>query len=251
MKIIGMVHLDSLLGYPNCNLDKVMQNALADAKVLKEGGVDAILVENTGDDPHRKICGPETVATMTLIARQIIEEIKLPVGICVLFNDYKAALAIAKATGASFVRIPVFTEAVVAACGIIEGKPYEVISYGKQIGAENIKIYADIQVKHATQLARRPIEESAKEALEYGADGIIITGRYTGDSPILNDLQKVRKACPDAFILIGSGINVKNISDFSKYADGAIVGTYFKDKGERIVKERVERLTKIIAEQKP
>lgn len=245
MKVIGMVHLDRLLGYSNCDLDKAMQNALADARALKSGGVDAILIENTDDDPHRKVCGPETVAAMTLIVKKVIEETGLPVGVCVLFNDYKAALAIAKATGASFVRVPVFIEAIVAACGIIEGEPYEVISYRKQIGAEHIKIYADVQVKHAAQLASRPIEESAMEALEYGADGIIITGRFTGDAPQLSDLQAVRKSCPSAFILVGSGTTPDNAEEFAKYADVAIVGTYLKE-NSRVDPAKVERLIKIV-----
>lgn len=243
MKIIGMVHLGALPSYPDCNLNKVMLNAIADAKALKAGGVDAILVENYDDDPHRKTCGPETVAAMTLIVKRIVEETKLPVGVCVLFNDYKAALAIAHSAGASFVRVPVFVDTVMTACGVIEGEPYDVLAYRKSIGADAIKIYADVQVKHAAMLASRPLEESAKEAIGYGADGIIITGKHTGDAPVFNDLQKARKACPKAFILVGSGTTPKNVKELAKYADSAIVGTYFKEKGkvrEKLVKKLVK-----------
>jgi len=247
MKIIGMVHLGALPGYPDCDLDTVMTNAIADAKALKAGGVDAILVENYDDDPHRKTCGPETVAAMTPIVKRIVEETKLSVGVCVLFNDYKAALAIAHAAGASFVRVPVFTEAILTGCGVIEGSPYDVLAYRKSIGADAIKIYADVQVKHAAMLAKRPIGESAHEIAHYGADGLIVTGRFTGDAPAMQDLQLVRKACPDAFILVGSGTTPENLKELAKYADAAIVGTYFKENG-RMQKARVERLIKINSE---
>ena len=160
-----------------------------------------------------------------------------------MFNDYKAALAIAKITNASFVRIPVFTEAILTSCGIIEANPYDTITYREKIKAKNIKILADVQVKHAAMLAKRPIEESAKEALHFGADELIITGRFTGDCPSLAELKKVREACPNASIVIGSGTTPDNFDELSKYADSAIVGTYFKPEG----KLSAEKIKEVVA----
>jgi len=160
-----------------------------------------------------------------------------------LRNDYKASLAIAKITGAEFVRVPVFTEAVVTASGIVEGNPYDVISYREKIKSLDIKIMADVQVKHATMLTERSIIESAKEALHFGADEIIITGRYTGDSPNFDQLRKVRAACPEAIIVIGSGTTPKNFRELAKYANKAIVGTFFKPGG----KIQVEKVKELVA----
>lgn len=245
MEIVGMIHLKTLLGYPQHeSMEKVIEQAVSDAVTLEEGGVDALLLENTDDDPHQKIVGPEVISAFTLVAQEIKKRITLPVGICVLWNDYKASLAIAKAIGAEFVRVPVFTEAVLTASGIIEGNPYDVISYREKIKANDIKIMADVQVKHAAMLAKRPIEESAKEALHFGADEIIVTGRFTGDCPDLEELRKVREACPKAIIIIGSGTIPNNFLDLAKYADKAIVGTYFKPNG-KIELERVEELVMV------
>ena len=239
MKLIGMIHLKALPGYPQHEgMQAIIAKALEDAVALEQGGVDAILIENTDDDPHRKVVGPETVSAYTIVAKEVKHKIKVPLGICVLWNDYKAALAIAKIVGCDFVRIPVFTEAVLTASGIIEGNPYDAITYRECIKASKVRIMADVQVKHATMLAKRPIEESAKEALHFGADEIIITGRYTGDCPNLDELRKVRESCPNATIVIGSGVTPKNISELKKYADAAIVGTYFKE-GDNIIIEKV------------
>ncbi|MFH1915912.1 MAG: BtpA/SgcQ family protein [Nanoarchaeota archaeon] len=230
MKIIGMIHLKTLPGYPqHKTMDYVISRAIDDALRLEKGGVDGILVENTDDDPHQRLVLPEIVSAFSIVAQAIKENVSVPIGICVLWNDYRAALGIAKVIGADFVRIPIFIEAAVTASGIIEGNPYDAISYRQKLAAGHIRIMADVQVKHAGHIARRPIAESSREAIHFGADEIIVTGRYTGNAPVIDDLKDVRKANPDAIIAIGSGITPENIGDLKKYADIGIVGTYFKE----------------------
>ncbi|MBU0666903.1 MAG: BtpA/SgcQ family protein [Nanoarchaeota archaeon] len=242
MKIIGMIHLDSLPGYPqHKTMKSVVDNALKDAEALEKGGVDAILLENTYDDPHTKKVGAEIIAAYTAVALEVKRAVKIPIGICVLWNDYKAALAIAKVVGATFVRVPIFIEAAVTASGIIEGEPYNVISYRKKLDAENIGILADVQVKHAGHLVTRAIEDSAMEAIDFQADQLIITGKRTGDSPVIDDLKRVRKALPKAIIVVGSGTTPENIKELSRFADAVIVGTFFKKKG-RIDETKVKLL---------
>jgi uncharacterized protein len=242
MKIIGMIHLESLLGYPqHKNMEYVLENAKKDAKQLLEGGVDGILIENTYDDPHTKKVGPEIISAYTRVALEIKKMTNIPLGICVLWNDYKAALSIAKIVDANFIRIPIFIEAAVTASGIIEGEPYEVMKFRKQINAENIKIYTDIQVKHAGHIAQRDILDTALEAIDFKSDGIIITGQRTGDQPIISQLKKIRENIPNSNIIIGSGTNISNVNELAKYANIAIVGTYFKTNG-RIDCEKVKKL---------
>jgi len=245
MKIIGMIHLKTLTGYPQHeSMESVIEKAVREALILEEGKVDAILIENTDDDPHQKEVSQEIVAAFTLVVNEVIKMVKVPVGVCVLFNDYKASLAIAKVTGAKFVRIPVFTEAVVTSCGIIEANPYDVISYRDKIKANDVRILADVQVKHAAMLVKRPITESAKETLHSGADEIIITGKFTGDCPNLQELSNVKKTCPETTIIVGSGTTPSNFKELAKYADKVIVGTYFKVNGE-INLGRVNELVKL------
>ena len=229
MKIIGMIHLDTLPGFKeHKSMDYVKKKALKDMNALIEGGVDGILVENTEDHPHTEKLNEETVRAFTQIAKEIVKKTQIPIGICPLWNDYTAGLRIAIESWASFIRVPVFVDKFKTDAGIITGNADDVISFRKKIGAEHIKLMTDIHVKHAVMLNKREIEDSAKEALEKGADELIITGKMTGDAPKINDLKRVRKAFPNAKIAVGSGTTPKNIKEIMKYADTAIVGTYLK-----------------------
>jgi membrane complex biogenesis BtpA family protein len=228
--IIGMVHFSPLLGYKDFpGLKICLQKSLRDAKTLERGGVDAIMFENNYDIPHREFVSPETVAIMTFLIQKISEKIKIPFGVNVLWNDYKAALSIAKVCGGKFVRVPVFVDSVETKYGKIFANPKEVLAFRKKIRAENVALFTDIHVKHAKMLKKKSISKSAKEAVKNGSDAIIITGKWTGDAPNISDLKEAREAIGKDFpILIGSGATKNNIGDLLKYADGVIVGTALK-----------------------
>jgi len=234
--IVGMVHLLPLPGsprYEGLGLDRISERAVQDAKHLESGGVDGLIVENFGDAPYLKAnVGPETISAMASIAKEVIDTVEVPIGINVLRNDAKAALAVACAAGGKFVRVNVFAEAIVGDQGIIEACAPELIRYRRQLGAEEIKIFADIHVKHGALLTPRPIEESAMDAAYRGlADALIVTGPRTGVEPKLENLMRVKKAVPDRPVLVGSGIDKENIAKLLKHADGAIVGTSLKSGG--------------------
>lgn len=257
--IIGAIHFPPLLGYSEFpGLKIAFNNALKDLKSFEEGGVDAVIFENNYDIPHKEFVDPETTAAMTFLCEKIIQTTKLPVGVSVLWNDFRAAVSIAKIVGAKFVRIPVFVDKVKTNYGIVAGNPKNVKDFQKKIGAEDIALLTDIQVKHAELLNKRPIEKSAFEAIKNGADAIIITGKWTGDAPNLDELIAVRRAVADFPILIGSGADENNVNDLLKYANGAIVSTSLKagsqNKKEvnlktwkqRISKDKIKRFIKKI-----
>lgn len=236
--IIGVIHFPPLLGYENYpGFEYIKNKALNDLKALEQGGVDAILLENNYDIPHKIFVEPETIVQMTLLTKMVRERTKLPLGIIVLWNDYKASLSIAKTIGAQFIRLPVFVDKVKTNYGTITGESKKVITYQKKIKAETIAIFTDIQVKHAKMLEKKSLIASAKQAIKAGSDGLIITGKWTGDAPRLEALKKVKKSVGDFPVLIGSGITDKKIKKFFKYADGVIVGTFFKT-GEYLDKKQ-------------
>ena len=228
--IVGMVHFPPLLGYKDFpGLDVCFKKSLEDAKTLERGGVDAIMFENNYDIPHQEFVGLETVAIMTFLVQKISKEISLPFGINVLWNDYKAALSIAKVTGASFIRVPVFVDSVKTQYGKIFAQPEKILSFREKIKASKVALFTDIHVKHAKLIEPKTISKSAKEAVKKGSDALIVTGKWTGDAPNISDLQEVRKAVgKDFLILIGSGATKDNIATLLKYADGVIVGTALK-----------------------
>jgi hypothetical protein len=228
--IIGVIHFPPLLGYREFpGFEVCLDNAIEDLQAFEKGGVDAVIIENNYDIPHKIKVGPETVAAMTFLGKEIAQNTKLPFGVSVLWNDFEAALAIAKVIGAKFIRVPAFVDRVKTDYGIAEGNAKEVLVFRKKISAENIALFTDIQVKHAKLLKKRPIEESALEAIKLGSDGLIITGKWTGQAPEIEKLEAVRKAVGDFPIFVGSGADKDNIENLFKFVNGAIVSTSLKE----------------------
>ncbi|MEZ5404768.1 MAG: BtpA/SgcQ family protein [Verrucomicrobiia bacterium] len=244
-RLIGVIHLGPLPGSPDWshNLPILIAHAIRDAKAYEKGGAHALIMENFGDAPFTKSSvAPETVAAMSTIAYAIRQETSLPLGINVLRNDAHAALAIATACGGDFIRVNVHTGAMLTDQGIIEGDAYHTLRLKKALNP-NIQIWADVHVKHALPLAPFPIEETAHDTLERGkVDAIILSGHSTGDPVNLDELQRVRKSCPKAFIALGSGVTLQNIKTYLPYANGFIVGTSLKRKGQLFEPVEVNRV---------
>jgi hypothetical protein len=249
--IVGMLHLKPLPGspvYDGSGLDSVIEAALEDAEALVAGGINALEVENYNDLSYfPNTAPPETVASMSIVAREVKKQFPdIPLGICLL-SDPKASLAVAHTVGAKFVRSTFFTEAAVDVSGLVLRKPHEILRYRKFLDP-SIKIFADIHIKHAAPLANRPIEESAYDAAYFLADGVLISGSHTGKSTSLNDVKKVKSVLPEFPVLIGSGINKNNVKELFKFADGAVAGTSLKKDGETCNKVSEKRVKKFMAE---
>ncbi|MEK7479614.1 MAG: BtpA/SgcQ family protein, partial [Patescibacteria group bacterium] len=122
--------------------------------------------------------------------------------------------------------------------------------------AEDIALFTDIHVKHAEIISRMNIIESAQMAIQKGADALIVTGKWTGNAPDIEELKKVRQAVKTFPIFIGSGVSEKNIKKLFQYANGVIVSTSLKEGGsktgeinikgwgQRIARTKVARLTR-------
>jgi len=248
--IIGMIHLLPLPGSTRSQLSlpEILDRALKDAGELEEGGVHGAMVENMGDLPFKlSEVEPHTISAMTLIAHEISRRVRIPLGINVLRNDARAALAIAHSVGAKFIRVNIYSGVMITSHGIAVGQSERLLAYRNFLGA-NVKIFADIWVKHAIPLGNPTLEFLAREtAYRELADALIVSGMATGTEPDLEDLVRVKKAVPDVPVLIGSGVNPENITTFLQHADGAIVGTFFR-KDHRlsnpVEKERVIQLMK-------
>ena len=231
--VFAMVHLGALPGAPGYggSLDSVLRRAAADARAIRNGGADGIIVENFGDRPFEKTVGPLTVAAMTRAVGVVVEEGGLPVGVNVLRNDGVSALAIAAATGAAFVRVNVLVGAMVTDQGIIEGSAAEVLRARASFASE-IAVFGDWMVKHATPLGDVDRNQSALDLRHRAmADAIVISGRATGAAADARDLETLRDLLPDAPLILGSGVSRANAKNFPS-ADAAIVGTSVKRGGD-------------------
>ena len=240
--LIGMVHLAPLPGSPRWggSIDDVIKRAMDDARILAEEGIDGIIVENFGDAPFSAgRVQPATVAAMTIgvlavhgVVREVDPESRIRVGINVLRADVISALSIAAATGAGFVRTNVLTGALVTDQGIIEGSAYEALRERRLLGI-GTPIFADVMSKHAYPVGAGVVMELEARSTAYRglADALIVTGDETGAATSGEDLRRARAAVPDRPILIGSGLNIGNVSELLPLCDGAILGTALKVDG--------------------
>lgn len=232
--LIGVIHLQPLPGSAGWrgDLDAVIERAVQDARAYERGGVHAVFLENFGDVPFTKSAvGPATVAAMSAAGRAVRVAIKLPLGFNVLRNDARAALALCAACQGSFIRVNVHTGAMLTDQGVIEGKAHDTLRYRRQI-CPQAAILADVHVKHAVPLGGWTLEVAARDTFERGlADALIVSGAGTGLAADVGDLERVRRACPQAKILLGSGVTAENARDYLAAADGFIVGTSLKVRG--------------------
>jgi len=243
--IIGMVHVGPLPGSPvfKDDINAVIDEAVRNAVALEEGGVDGVLVENFYDTPYpSEHADPATTASLAIIVREVKKAVNMPVGVNVLRNCCLEALAIAYVCGASYIRVNALSEVVVSDQGILTPRAYDLMRYRRYLGAEHVAVLADVHVKHAAPLVARPIELVALEAVERGlADAVVVSGEATGFKANIEDVIKVKKAVPKAPVIVGSGVTAENAVKYLSVADGAIVGTYFKE-GKQVNKERVRKL---------
>lgn len=248
--IIAMVHTGPSPGVPSAMpVDCTVNRAVAEARLLVELGVDGLIVENMHDFPcvHERDQGPEVAAFMTRVATEVKRHARrVPVGVQVLFQANRTALAVALASGCDFVRCEGWTHAHVSDKGIAESSAGTTLRYRRAIGAGRIPVFADIQKKHASHAwtADLSVADLARAAELHRADGLIVTGAATAGEPAADDLRAVREAT-DLPVVIGSGLRADNFEDFVDLADGFIVGSALKEGGRwdaPVCEKRVRQL---------
>src|SRR3954469_1428210 len=231
--LIGVLHLLPLPGAPlyDGDIQRVYDQALAELEVSKAHGLDSVIVENFRDMPYFPGRVPaETVAALAAISREIVRAAQMPVGINVLRSDGEAAIAIAAASGAHYIRVNVHMGAVVADQGIVQSSSQFSVRLRSALRSSAL-IFADVGVKHAAPLAGRTLDIETRDLAERGlADAVIVTGDRTGVETSIADIDVVR-AATTLPILIGSGASPENIDRVLPKVNGLIVGSYFKKDG--------------------
>ncbi len=168
------------------------------------------------------------------VMTRVITELKpknIPFGVDYLWDAY-AALAIAKATGAAFIR-EVITGVYESDMGFWDPNPGEIIRYRNNIGAEDIKIFGNITPEFASPLGQRSVGERAKSALTSSLlSAILISGAMAGSEPNISWLKEAKEAVGDQVpVILNTGAKLNNIQKFLLIADGVIVGSYLKKEG--------------------
>lgn len=244
--LAAMIAVLPLPGAPLYDGDdqKVIDQALSDLEVYKKAGVDSVLLENDHDLPYiQPPLDEKGIALMTRIAREVRSRFDGPIGIQMLEAANITSLEIAAEADLDYIRVEAYVFAHVGGSGIIHGSAGKILRRRKELQAEHIKVFADVKKKHGSHSLTidLDIKDEITQAEFFLVDGVIVTSQFTGINPDKNDLIKAKSATKLP-VLIGSGMTAENIEEYLPFADGFIVGSYFRKNGKFLEKLEPERL---------
>jgi len=231
--VIAMAHVPALPGTPRydekCGVEYLIERVRPDVDHLVREGVDAIMFCNEDDRPYVLKAGIEQIAAMTRVVTELSPK-TVPFGVDFLW-DPMAAMAIAHATGASFVR-EVFTGLYESDMGQWAPNAGDVLRFRRQIGASKVRVFFNIVPEFASTLGTRTVAQRAKSVVvSCLPDVILVSGPMAGSEPDIESLVNIKEAIKDVPVFVNTGANEENIADFLSVADGVIVGSSLKVDG--------------------
>ncbi|HEY1941160.1 MAG TPA: BtpA/SgcQ family protein [Roseiarcus sp.] len=228
--VVGMVQLSALPGgsrYRGATIDEVAARALAEAAILAENGVDALMVQNLGDIPVDTKVKTVQATWMTRIAADIAQRFGKPVGLNMLENDAEAMFAVASAAGADFVRIKIYVGAMVTPFGVETSQAFAAIKARTEWQADNVAILADVHDRTGVPLAPDSFEGDLDAAVRLGAaDALVLTGKHYAQT--LEFIATARRVVGAVPILVGGSVTSENVAEVNAVADGTIVSSSLK-----------------------
>ena len=232
--VIAMAHFPALPGTPRyrrgTTTDELVDRVRADLDHLLAGGVDGILFCNEDDRPYSSHAGLETASVMAAVIAEVRPRDR-PFGVDVLW-DPMAAIALAKATGASFMR-EVVTGAYESDMGLWAPDAAALYRYRSRIDADDVLVMANITPEFASPLGTRSVAQRARSAVTSTlVDVLLIAGPMAGAEPDLSLIAEAKEAVGDGVpVLMNTGARADNIGRFLEVADGVIVGSGLKVDG--------------------
>ena len=221
-RVIAALHLPDPVRQPGLSMAYLEDYVLANAGVFADAGIPAIKLQD-----QTRCTGPAsqgTIATMAALGRLLRKEYpQITLGIILQAHDGEGPLVVARASGASFVRLKVFVGSVGGAEGPKHGLAVTARACRVQIGATNVAIHADVHDRTTIPSDGASLEQSAEWAISMGADSLVLTGSSFADS--LDRIRRVRAAGIAAPVLLGGGVNAANVAEALASADGVVVST--------------------------
>ena len=252
--IIGMIHLKALPGTPrydeSSGMSGILERAQHDFAALVEGGVDAVMFCNEDDRPYELRVGTEIAAAMARVVTECVNGRRIVYGVDVLW-DPMAAISIAHATGAAFVR-EVFTGVYAGDLGLWNTNCGEVLRHKRRIGAKDLKLLYNVVPEFSEALQPRPIELVVRSTVFSSlADVVCVSGPMAGDEVPLAQLTAAKRVLTDTPVFANTGVRHETVREILSVADGAVVGTAFKEgryTWNPISKENVSTFMEIVRE---
>lgn len=232
--IVGMCHLPALPGDPGYDaeggMDKVLAHGRREIAALQEGGIDGILISNEFSLPYLTSTEPITAIAMARVIGELRSEIHVPFGVNVLW-DGVASIDLAVSTGASFVR-EVYTGVYASDFGMWNTDVGRAARHRARVGASGVRLLYNIVPEAAEYLGARDLAQMTRSTVFNGVpDGLCVSGLTAGAATDTSTLKVVKEHAGDVPVFVNTGVRPDTIAESLEYADGAIVGTWFKRDG--------------------
>lgn len=251
--VIGMVHLPPLPGtpfYQEGNMELALDKAVADATALYQGGADGCLVQTVDRVyPTTDEADYARVAAMAAIVKAVADATgpEFQIGVQMMMNALKASVAVAKVCGGSFLRCTALVGATLTPSGMVQANPHDFLTYRASLGANHIRLIAEVDSMHFHWLGGRSTAEVARMAARLGAAAVEVA--HADEETNARLVHEIKQAMPHLPVILGGHTNHENVARRLARADGVFVGTCLKseDWDGRVDVERVREYVKIVA----
>ena len=167
---------------------------------------------------------------MAAVIGQVRDLITRPFGVDLVW-DPVSSLAVARATGASFVR-EVFTGVFESDLGMMQPDFGAIAAYREQIGAGAVAMFSNITPEFASSLGNRSIADASAGARRTSASTRSSSaGRSPARRHTRRELLEAKEAVPDMPVLANTGVREETVDEILAIADGVFVGTSLKRDG--------------------
>ncbi len=205
--IIGMLHLKGGTD------EQVLALAVREAELLLDNRVDALLVENYFGSPAQ--------------VEQVLKYIKLHksaalCGVNVL-HDNALGFALARSYDLDFIQLDS-----VSGHLPVQDEPAFDECLARARAACSACVLGGVRFKYQPYLSGRTLEEDLRAGMRR-CDAVVVTGDATGQETDLEKIRAFRRVLGAFPLIIGAGMTPENALAQLALADGAIVGSYFKD----------------------
>lgn len=232
---IAMVHLGALPGSPlydsEGGIEAIIEGARADLTALQAAGFDAVMFGNENDRPYELNVDTASSATMAHVIGALRSEIEIPFGVNVLW-DPMATMAVAAATGASFVR-EIFTGVYASDMGVWAPDAGKAIRYRNSLGRSDLAVLFNISAEFAASMDTRSLADRARSTVFSSLpDAVLVSGQITGEAAKMEELEAVKAVLPSTPVLANTGVKHETVEQTFAAADGCIVGSCLKVDGD-------------------
>ena len=139
-----------------------------------------------------------------------------------ILGDYRESFRLAKEFGASFIQID-------SVCGHL--KRNADAKYARKLAslreAVDVVVLGGVRFKYQPVLSGRSLEEDLTLGAER-CDAVVCTGTGTGEPTPFGKVREFKSVLKDFPILVGAGVTLETIDETFRFADGAIIGSWFK-----------------------